>query len=278
MYHNIEVNQLKSMSKPTLQDLRQVLLEEIHAAQPRTSIDGSLQQNTVLTRVSQRLNIINDIELEQAVLAEWFGLFNTGFLSWGHNLNNPSPPFCHVTARGKSALESLSRDPANPAGYITHLRSIAQLSPVAMSYLCEGLNCYQGGHFKAAAVMIGGATESVVLELRDHLVQRLGEQGQPISPKLVDWRIKSVLDELQQFIDARRTTLPRNLREEISAFWPAFTQQIRAIRNDAGHPSSVDPVSPEAAHASFLVFPLLAQLAAGIHEWISEQLGSAQVD
>jgi len=261
------------MSKPTLQEIRQVLLEEIQAAQSRNPLDGSLQQNTVLTRVSQRLNIINDIELEQAVLAEWFGLFNTGYLSWGHNLSNASPPFCHVTGRGKSALASLSRDPANPAGYLAYLRSLAPLSPVAMSYLVEGLNCYVGGHFKAAAVMIGGATESMVLELRDHLIQRLGELGQPIAPKLNDWRIKSVLDELQQFVDGRKTKLPRELREEFSAYWPAFTQQIRAVRNDAGHPSSVDPVSPEAAHASFLVFPLLAQLATGVDEWIAKHLG-----
>lgn len=260
------------MTKPTPQEIRQVLLEEINAAQPRNPLEGSLQQNTVLTRVSQRLNIINDIELEQVVLAEWFGLFNTGYLSWGHNLNNSSPPFCHVTAHGKNALESLSRDPGNPAGYLTYLRSLAPLSPVAMSYLTEGLNCYVGGHYKAAAVMIGGASESVVLELRDHLVQRLGDLGQPIAQKLTDWRIKTVLDELQQFVEAHKVTLPRELREEFSAYWPAFTQQIRAVRNDAGHPSSVDPVSPEAAHASFLVFPLLAQLAAGVHEWITNQI------
>lgn len=260
------------MPKPTSQEIRQVLLEEIAAAQPRHPLDGSLQQNTVLARVSQRLNIINDIELEQVVLAEWFGLFNTGYLSWGHNLNNNSPPFCHVTARGKNALESLSRDPGNPAGYLAYLLSLAPLNPVAMSYLSEGLNCYVGGHYKAAAVMLGGASESVILELRDQLVQRLGELGQPVPLRLADWRIKTVLDELQQFVDARKGTLPRESREEFSAYWPAFTQQIRAVRNDAGHPSSVDPVSPETAHASFLVFPLLAQLAARLHEWITNQL------
>ena len=180
------------MPKPTPQEIRQVLLEEIAAAQPRHPLDGSLQQNTVLTRVSQRLNIINDIELEQVVLAEWFGLFNTGYLSWGHNLNNNSPPFCHVTARGKNALEGLSRDPGNPAGYLAYLLSLAPLNPVAMSYLSEGLNCYVGGHYKAAAVMLGGASESVVLELRDQLVQRLGELGQPVPPRLADWRIKTL--------------------------------------------------------------------------------------
>jgi len=235
-------------------------------------MDGSLQQTTVLNRVSARLKITNDPDLEQLVLAEWYGLFNTGYLSWGHNLSNSNPPFCHVTARGKGALQSLSRDPSNPVGYLAYLHSLAPLNFVAASYLKEGLDCFVGAHYKAAAVMIGAATESLVLELRDHLVQRLGDLQQDVSPKLSDWRVKTVLDELQNFVDARKRTLPIELREEFSSYWPAFTQQIRAARNDAGHPSSVEPVSPETAHASFLVFPLLAQLAARVHGWIDAGL------
>lgn len=260
------------MPNHTPSEIRQVLLEEVATAQPRNLNDGSLQQNTVLTQVSKRLNIVNDINLEQIVLSEWYGLFNIGYLSWGHNLSNTNPPFCHVTARGKKTIETLSRDPGNPEGYLAYLQSLAPLNTIASSYLTEGLNCYVGGHYKAAAVMLGGASESLVLELRDYLVQRITELGQPAPSKLSDWRIKTILDELQQFVDARKGSLPRELREEFSSYWPAFTQQIRAVRNDAGHPSSVDPVSPESAHASFLVFPLLCQLAAGIHEWIANQL------
>jgi hypothetical protein len=260
------------MPNPTPQEIREVLLEEIAASEPRNPTDGSLQQNTVLRRVIERLNIANDIDLERVVLAEWYWLFNTGYLAWGHNLQNPAPPFCHVTTRGRNALETLSRDPGNPAGYLAFLHTLAPLNPVAMSYLVEGLDCYVGGHHKAAAVTLGGASESIVLELRDHLVKRLGELGQAVPPKLNDWRVKAVLDEMQQFVDARKATLPHDSREEFSAYWPAFTQQIRAVRNDAGHPSSVDPVSPESAHASFLVFPLVARLAARLNDWIDQQL------
>ena len=99
---------------------------------------------------------------------EWYALFNTGYLSWGHNLSNNSPPFCHVTARGKEALETLSRDPSNPAGYLAHLRKLAPLNAVAWSYLEEGINCYVVGHFKAAAVLLGAATESAPKEDAQH--------------------------------------------------------------------------------------------------------------
>lgn len=260
------------MPKYTPQEIRQVLLEEVAAAQPTSQRDSSLQQNTVLSRVCNRLAINNDTEQEQLVLAEWYSLFNTGYLSWGHNLSNNSPPFCHVTARGKGALASLSRDPSNPKGYLAYLHSLAPLNPIAASYLSEGLDCYVGGHHKAAAVMVGAAAESLVLELRDNLSQRLGTLGQNVPAKLGDWRIKTVLDELQQIVEGKKATLQHDLREEFCAYWPAFTQQIRAVRNEAGHPSSVDPVSPESAHASFLVFPLLARLAHRLNEWVCNQL------
>jgi hypothetical protein len=254
------------------QDVRHALLEEVAAAQPKSPMDGTLQQNAVLSRVSQRLAIVNDIELEQLVLAEWYALFSTGYLSWGHNLNNASPPFCHVTARGKGALTSLSQDPSNPKGYMAYLNSLAPLNPVASSYLSEALDCYVGGHHKASAVMTGAAAESLVLELRDRLSQRLHTLGQTVPPKLGDWRIKTVLDELQHIVEGKKSTLQHGLREEFYAYWSAFTQQIRAARNDAGHPSSVDPVSPEAAHASLLVFPLLARLAYRLNDWATNQL------
>lgn len=260
------------MPKYLPQDIRQVLLEEVAAAQPKSPMDGSLQQNTVLTQVSQRLAIVNDIEQEQLVLAEWYALFNTGYLSWGHNLSNNSPPFCHVTARGKGALTLLSRDPSNPKGYLSYLNSLAPLNSIATSYLSEALDCYVGAHHKAAAVMVGAAAESLVLELRDHLSQRLTALGQTVPAKLGDWRIKTVLDEMHQIVDGKKSTLQHDLREEFYAYWPAFTQQIRAVRNDAGHPSSVDPVSPESAHASFLVFPLLARLAFRLNDWVANQL------
>jgi hypothetical protein len=259
---------------PTLSsyEIRQAMLEVISQSEPKSSIDSSLQQGTVFVQLNDRFGRRNGAGFERLVLEEWYQLFNTGYLSWGHDLSNPGPPFCHVTRRGKVALESLSRDPANPAGYLAYLQSKAKLNDVAASYLDEGLDCYVSGHFKASAVMLGAAAESIVLGVRDRLVQRLADIGQPIPNKLNDWRIKTVLDEFQCFVEVKRATLPRSLKDEFFSYWPAFTQHIRAARNEAGHPASVDPVSPETAHASFLMFPLLASLANQVDHWIQHDL------
>lgn len=149
---------------------------------------------------------------------------------------------------------------------------MATINPVAKSYLVEGLDCYVGGHYKAAAVMLGASSESIVLDLRDHLAARLDELHQTVPKALTDWRIKVVLDEFQLFVESHSQTLPRETREDFSPYWPAFTQQIRSVRNDAGHPINVDPVSSDAVHASFLVFPQLAQLANRFDNWIASHL------
>ena len=102
--------------------IRKVLLEVID--EKAKSGSGHFQSGSVLSEASSRLNL-RGIELEQALLTLWYDLFRTGHLSWGYNLSNPDAPFCHLTDQGRKTLENLSRDPANPDGYLAHLSSVA---------------------------------------------------------------------------------------------------------------------------------------------------------
>jgi hypothetical protein len=58
----------------------------------------------------------------------------------------------------------------------------------------------------------------------------------------------------------------------VEAYWAAFAQQIRTVRNDVGHPSSVDPVTPDTVHASLLIFPELAKLQNKLTNWVKDDL------
>lgn len=248
--------------------IRETLLTIVHERQPKGPMDGSLQQGSVLDEAAQRLNIAHNAELELAVLTTWSDLFRTGYLAWGFNLSNPNPPFFHITDRGRRALERVSRDPGNPAGYLAHLGSIASLNPVANSYLNEGLACFIAGLHKAAAVMLGAASESIILEIRDVLVDQINSIGMQLPKGLSDWRIKTVNDALHSFLDGYLTKMPHDLRVEYEAGWSAFAQQIRSARNEAGHPVNVDPLAPDTVHASFLVFPEIARTATKLRSWI----------
>lgn len=253
-------------------DIRKIILEVLQELQPKGPLDGSLQQGTVLNEVAKRLVPYRNEELELAILTLWGDLFRTGYLAWGQNLTNPNPPFLHITDRGRRALAGLSRDPGNPAGYVAHLNSISTLNPVALSYLMEGLECFTEGLHKAAAVMIGASAESLILEVRDAVIQELTNCKQAIPRALQASKVKQVTDELDVIFRRRLSRMPYDLRTEFEAFWPVFTQQIRTTRNDAGHPVTIDPVSPDVVHASFLAFPELARTASKLLSWTTGNL------
>jgi hypothetical protein len=244
------------------------LLSEIKAHEPRGPIDAPLQQMPVLAAAAAKLGTGHD----EAILTQWGELFRTGLLAWGFNLSNPDPPFFHLTDRGRVALANLTRDPSNPDGYRRHLASIASVDAISMSYLTEGLDCYVVGLFKASAVMVGGAAESMVLNLREGIVQRLIALGKPVPQPMKDWKIKTVSDGLATFFHAHKRDFERGLREAFESYWSAFALQIRTTRNDAGHPLTVDPVTPDTVHAALLVFPEFARLTSKLRDWVNNNL------
>ncbi len=253
-------------------DIRGTLLEVIEEQSPKGATDATLQTNSVLGEVSHRLNARNNHEIEEAILTQWHELFRTGYLAWGYNLSNPNPPFFHLTAQGRSALASVGRDPANPEGYLRHLYSLAELNPISKSYLEEGLNCYVSSLYKSAAVMVGAASEALINELRDTVRSKLEETNQKIPKNLSTWRAKETLLGLKSVFEDKARKMPYALREEYESYWPAFTQQIRAARNEAGHPHSIEPIKQETVHASLLIFPELAKLSSNLLSWANEKV------
>jgi len=109
--------------------MRRVLLEVIDEYNQRGS--GYMQSRSILEEAARRLKIRGNPELEQALLTFWYDLFREGLLAWGYNLSNPEPPFCHLTEHGRRTLQALSRDPANPEGYLAYLKESSSLDPVA---------------------------------------------------------------------------------------------------------------------------------------------------
>ena len=232
--------------------------------------DNSLQSGSILDETARRLNVRNNILVEQAIMTFFHDLFRAGQIAWGYNLSNPNPPFCHLTDIGRKTLENYSRDPSNPDGYWAYLSNLGNLNTVARSYIEEALRTYSSNCFKATAVMVGAASESLALELRDALVDRIKDKGDLPSASLSDWRIKKVMNSIYKEIEKRKESMPNPLSETFFAYWPAFVHQIRTARNDAGHPSSVEAIAQDTVHASLLIFPELFKLIHDIKKWVEE--------
>ena len=256
MPHNIDLHRI-----------RQVMLETVQKQSP----SDTLQTVSILHATLDTLGLQRSTEIEQALLTIWHDLFRTGYLAWGLNFSNPNPPFCHVTEQGRTVLSNLTRDPANPAGYLAHLAGIASLNPVAQSYLDEALKTYNSDCIKAAAVMIGAAAESMILELRDAFLQRICELGREPSKDLESRFIKTIIDAISKELSSQKKEMSYALAESFEQYWLAFTGQIRNVRNDAGHPKSIEPVTYETVQASLLIFPELAKLIQNLLTWISSE-------
>ncbi|MBN1656503.1 MAG: hypothetical protein JXA30_22220 [Deltaproteobacteria bacterium] len=229
--------------------------------------DRLRQTRSVLDEAKQRLKI-RTTQDEQALLTFWHDLFRSGVLAWGYNIDNPEPPFLHLTEQGRKALKHISGDPLNKDGYLARIKSLQTRNPVAWSYIAEAVETYAAGCFKATAVILGAAAEAQVLELRDEMVSRLNAKGTAIPRGLQDWRVKTARDSVTKELEARKGALPQRTREVFQGFWIPVTETMRIARNDAGHPSSIEPVEQADVHAGLLLFPRLVELVSELKIWV----------
>src|SRR5262249_34950447 len=100
------------------------------------------------------------------------------------------------------------------------------------------------------------------------LEARMQTIGKKPPKTLSDWRIRTVFESLGRELDTRKKDMSTKLAESFESHWPALAHQLRTSRNDAGHPTSLDPVSSETVHADLLLFPGLASLATELIKWI----------
>lgn len=262
---------MSNRKKMDVDEARRLVLNAVEKVAENS--DGRIPLSFVI-QILRKDRPWNDEPTEQLFLTCWYDLFLTGILSWGFDFGNPGMEFTRLSEHGKKTLCQLSRDPANPKGYMALLDSILPKGTVARSYIEEALKSYNAGCDKATAVMVGAASEAMALSLRDSLMDRMTALGRPVPDNFKGWMLKTVLDtveaELKPYTKKKEEAggMPHELAERFSGHWAAFTAQLRIARNEAGHPSSVDPVTRDMVHGNLLIFPEVARLAADLQQWI----------
>ena len=108
-----------------------------------------------------------------------------------------------------------------------------------------------------------------MVSLRDSLVARIVESGHSVPSDLDHWMIKRVLTGIETALAPHKQRMRRDVVEAFEVHWPSLAKQIRTIRNDAGHPSSANPVREESVHAELITFPVVLHLALRLQSWIN---------
>jgi hypothetical protein len=182
-----------------------------------------------------------------------------GILVWGNDAlgAQSGPPHLQITAFGRQCLASGQTNPYDPEGYMRKLLlEVPPLDPVAREYLSEALVCLHRTCYRACAVMLGGASETVMLRLIEafHDALPLARQGTfaagAMEPLSIARRVRFFRQELERI----RLTIPQPLRDNLGTQLDGIFMLIRMERNDAGHPN-VTATTRETAHANLLLFP-----------------------
>lgn len=163
-----------------------------------------------------------------------------GILAIGLNELNPSFPFISITEHGKEVLESGETLPYDPDGYLKKLKTeIPSLDPLIEMYLSESLQAYLKGLMFSSAVMLGVASEKAFLTLLEAFTNALIDptKKQRFQNLQDSIQTKRKFDQLKNEIIAIRSTLPRELSEDLESQFDGIFNLVRITRNDAGHPT-----------------------------------------
>jgi hypothetical protein len=182
-----------------------------------------------------------------------------------------------LTENGANTIEHASRYPINAEGYLAYLDQQVSLSKAVRSYVEEALNTYRNCCYKATAVLIGAASEGMVLELRDVFLDKLKAAGKKVPKGLDAWQIKTVMDAILDcdllpdlLVEAKKSGDEglRQLHEQAEARLSPCAAEFRKTRNAAGHPAILDPVEPADVHCNMLLFPSTARTLSQLTEWV----------
>jgi hypothetical protein len=171
---------------------------------------------------------------------------------------------------------SLTFDPGQPAEYLRSLAQLGHLDESTRSCIGEALQTCRAGCHKAAAVLLGVATERIFLDLRHTFVtcfqHRKEVQVDPAGKARVVWRQMAQIIYTQLKASARTHPDWDRLARALDARVDAFSYLLRLARDEGYRPANFEFVTPGEVHAALSLFPALADLLYRLRYWMHRNL------
>ena len=189
-------------------------------------------------------------------------------------------PFLSVTDHGRKVVSQQRPVPYDPDGYLARLNhTCGALHPTVEAYLAEAIGTFRTGNNLASAVMLGGASEMVFIELCKAIAKGFTNTGDGSAfekktsarKKMVE-RVKSVLDWLSQ----KKSLLPVEWQSaERHQLITKTADLIRNRRNETGHPQD-PPMKPshEEMYALLTLFPDYCEKLYSLKNWLVTKKGA----
>lgn len=224
--------------------MRSAMLEALRRQPPQQFINfqhhvaAVLQERGLAVEGGMQPTIRRDDDAQ--FLEILFELLHQGILIQAKNSNNAGWPWLGLTARGKQYLEDSDPDAHDPDGYLASLDEDEPLDDVERRYLAQAAAAFRADLPDAAAVMLGAASEHLLLRLAEAIVNT--DAGATKIAKAINGPALPLLRAVNSYLDGKRSDLPRELREQLDTTFAGVASVIRTSRNDGGHPAlpSVD--------------------------------------
>lgn len=184
-----------------------------------------------------------------------------GVLVPGMDENNANWPWYRLTDYGVRFLDGRAPQPHDPDGFLRHFdNENPDADPVVREYLDEALRTFNANCPKASAVMLGAASEKLVLLLHDRFEDAISDPAMKKKfQKMYGLTISSKYNALKRGLDhmiEKKRFPPRSpeYSETINNALGGVFQMLRRLRNAAGHPDLLVPMTRENLFLNLCVF------------------------
>ncbi len=226
----------------------------------------------VVGRAMQRLGVQDNEPLRiQAILVVFHQLCTEGYFCRGSDGHTPfDGQWIFRTERAKEAMHNLDRDPLH-GGYIDYLdEHVPQLNPISRAYMEEAQRTFRARCFRAAAVLIGAASECLIVDLARAMLDHDESQTNSERRDLDTDKVSRKIDGITKVLSRRKPDMPDELQHSYSASWHGIVERIRVARNKAGHPEKIETGEFGNVYTSFILFQDYAPLTYELIEWIEQ--------
>lgn len=210
---------------------------------------------------------------EALIMEVLWSLIIQGLLVPGTDDSNPNLPFLRLTDYGRKCIQEERILPHDPDGYLAEFRAqVPGADATIEEYLAEALQCYLHGLNRAAAVMLGGASEKAVLVMIETCGSSIAD---PIKRKKFEVELQqaqSVFRKYELFekkLAGTKAALPKLLTENMDSLLRGVFDLIRASRNDAGHPASGGLIDRDLVYSHLRLFIPYCRRVNDLTQWFA---------
>ena len=179
-----------------------------------------------------------------------------------------------LTKRGREWVDGQEPIPELPAEYLTALqRMVPNLDEVVREHVVEGLGSFEHDKFRAAAVMIGAASEKALYMLAEKMLDAISmpRWKEKFTTALKRRDLTELFDQMRKVLE-QANNLPGRPFEVFDGGQDHLVSLIKAVqvqRNNAVHPMN-EKISDDTVRLSYLAFPYALQKIEQLRDWFSK--------